>query len=34
MDLGAALSGGQAKAPVKLTRGDGVDGETRPSWGK
>jgi Tol biopolymer transport system component len=34
MELGSALTGGQAKAPLKLTRGEGVDGESRPSWGK
>ena len=34
MELGAALGGGSPKAPVKLTRGEGVDGESRPSWGR
>jgi Tol biopolymer transport system component len=34
MELGAALSGGAAKEPVKLTRGEGIDGESRPSWGR
>ena len=34
MDLGDALSGGAPKPPVKLTRGEGVDGESRPSWGR
>jgi len=34
MDLGSALGGGSPKAPVKLTRGEGIDGESRPSWGK
>ncbi len=34
MDLGTALSGGTAKSPVKLTRGEGIDGESRPSWGR
>jgi Tol biopolymer transport system component len=34
MELGGALTGGAAKEPVKLTRGEGIDGESRPSWGK
>ncbi|HEY3217830.1 MAG TPA: LpqB family beta-propeller domain-containing protein [Candidatus Limnocylindria bacterium] len=34
MDLGTALTGGSPKAPLKLTRGEGIDGESRPSWGK
>ena len=34
MPLGDALSGGKPGAPVKLTRGEGVDGSSRPSWGK
>ena len=34
MDLGPALTGGIAKAPVKLTRGEGIDGESRPTWSK
>ena len=34
MDLGPALTGGIAKAPVKLTRGEGIDGESRPTWAK
>jgi len=34
MELGAALTGGASKDPVKLTRGEGIDGESRPSWGK
>lgn len=33
MELGTALTGGEAKAPVKLTRGEGIDGESRPAWG-
>ena len=33
MDLGDALSGGSAKSAVKLTRGEGVDGASRPAWG-
>ena len=34
MDLGSALTGGSPKAAVKLTRGEGIDGESRPAWGK
>ena len=34
MELGSALSGGQPRAAIKLTRGEGVDGDSRPSWGK
>jgi Tol biopolymer transport system component len=33
MDLGDALSGGGAKPAVKLTRGEGIDGASRPAWG-
>jgi Tol biopolymer transport system component len=33
MELGDALSGGVAKSAVKLTRGEGVDGASRPAWG-
>jgi hypothetical protein len=33
MELGPALTGGSPRAPIKLTRGEGIDGETRPSWG-
>ncbi len=33
MDLSEALSGGAPKPAVKLTRGEGVDGDSRPSWG-
>jgi Tol biopolymer transport system component len=33
MDLGDALSGGSAKSAVKLTRGEGIDGASRPAWG-
>jgi len=29
------LNGGdRPKVPVRLTRGEGIDGESRPSWGK
>ncbi len=34
LDLGGALTGGSPKAPLKLTRGEGIDGESRPAWGK
>jgi Tol biopolymer transport system component len=34
MELGSALTGGKPNAPVKLTRGEGIDGESRPAWGK
>ena len=33
MDLGDVLTGGTAKDPVKLTRGEGIDGASRPAWG-
>lgn len=33
MDLGDALSGGAPKGAVKLTRGEGIDGASRPGWG-
>jgi hypothetical protein len=33
MDLGDALTGGSAKSAVKLTRGEGIDGASRPAWG-
>ncbi len=34
MELGSALLGGSAKVPLKLTRGEGIDGESRPTWAK
>jgi Tol biopolymer transport system component len=34
MEVADALSGGVAKDAVKLTRGEGVDAESRPSWGR
>ncbi len=34
MELGDVLSGGGPKEPVKLTRGEGVDGASRPSWSR
>jgi Tol biopolymer transport system component len=33
MDLGDVLTGGSAKDAVKLTRGEGIDGASRPAWG-
>lgn len=33
MDLADALSGGSPKGAMKLTRGEGIDGASRPSWG-
>lgn len=32
MELGEALSGGSSRPPVKLTRGEGVDGASPPAW--
>jgi Tol biopolymer transport system component len=34
MELGPALTGGSPRAPLKLTRGEGIDGDSRPSWGR
>ena len=34
LEVGTALTGGAPKEPVKLTKGEGIDGESRPSWGK
>ncbi len=34
MELSGALTGGTPKAPVKLTNGEGIDGESRPAWGR
>ncbi|HUQ41600.1 MAG TPA: hypothetical protein VM052_03780 [Candidatus Limnocylindrales bacterium] len=34
MELGSALTGGAPKAAIKLTRGEGIDGESRPSWSR
>lgn len=34
MDLADALAGGSPRAAVKLTRGEGVDGASRPAWGR
>ncbi len=33
MDLADALSGGSPKSAIKLTRGEGIDGASRPAWG-
>jgi TolB protein len=33
MDLGDVLTGGSAKSAIKLTRGEGIDGASRPAWG-
>jgi len=33
MDLGDALTGGSPRSAVKLTRGEGIDGASRPAWG-
>lgn len=34
MELGSALTGGSPKTAIKLTRGEGIDGESRPAWSK
>lgn len=33
-DLLEALAGGRAGRPVKITHGEGVDGASRPAWGR
>ncbi len=33
MDLAGALTGGSPKSAIKLTRGEGIDGASRPAWG-
>jgi Tol biopolymer transport system component len=33
MDLADALTGGSPKNAIKLTRGEGIDGASRPAWG-
>ncbi len=33
MDLSDALTGGSPKSAIKLTRGEGIDGASRPAWG-
>jgi Tol biopolymer transport system component len=34
MDVSEALVGGPLRAAVKLTRGEGIDGDSRPAWGR
>ena len=34
MDLGDALTGGSPKSAIKLTRGEGIDGASKPAWGQ
>jgi Tol biopolymer transport system component len=34
MDVAEALTGGPVRAAVKLTRGEGIDGDSRPAWGR
>ena len=34
MELDDALGGGKPKEPMKLTRGEGIDGGSRPSWAR
>jgi Tol biopolymer transport system component len=34
MDVSEALTGGAPKSAVKLTRGEGIDGDSRPAWGR
>jgi Tol biopolymer transport system component len=34
MEVADALTGGAPKAAVKLTRGEGIDGDSRPAWGR
>ncbi len=34
MDVGDALTGGAPGPAVKLTRGEGIDGDSRPTWGR
>ena len=34
MDVSEALVGGPVRAAVKLTRGEGIDGDSRPAWGE
>ena len=33
MDLADALTGGSPRTAIKLTRGEGIDGASRPAWG-
>lgn len=32
MEIGDALTGGAPKTPIKLTKGQGIDGASRPAW--
>jgi len=34
MDVSDALVGGPPRAATKLTRGEGIDGDSRPAWGR
>ncbi|TMF54490.1 MAG: hypothetical protein E6I19_11130 [Chloroflexi bacterium] len=34
MDVADALTGGSSRTAVKLTRGEGIDGDSRPAWGR
>jgi Tol biopolymer transport system component len=34
LDVSDALTGGAPRAAVKLTRGEGIDGDSRPAWGR
>ncbi|MEP6693483.1 MAG: hypothetical protein ABJB39_02445 [Chloroflexota bacterium] len=34
IDVAEALVGGPVRAAVKLTRGEGIDGDSRPAWGR
>lgn len=34
MDVAEALTGGAPRPAVKLTRGEGIDGDSRPAWGR
>ena len=34
MDVAEALTGGDPKPALKLTHGEGIDGDSRPAWGR
>ena len=34
MELADALGGGAPKAAVRMTRGEGIDGASRPAWSR
>jgi Tol biopolymer transport system component len=34
MEVATALTGGSPKAAIKLTNGEGIDGESRPAWAR